>query len=181
MIILENCRVLHMPRTGGKWRKACLDLNGIRYKQCSPKHQFMDQALFPNLHAIVYVRNPFEWFRSYVGWKLANQWGSKVPWFDRLDAFIQADSLPAAIDRYLDQSSISISEMYDAYTQPSGEVTVLHMERMYRSFSYLMSLVSSKFALVGDRVNSLPAVECDDEHREMFCNRHESLINRFGY
>ena len=73
-LILQNCRLLHTPKTGGSWANAAVKRSGCAFAETPLRHVELDQCPGLGLFTIAFVRHPWHWWRSYWLFKRSNGW-----------------------------------------------------------------------------------------------------------
>jgi len=74
-LLLQHCRFLHTPKTGGTWVRAALKNSGIILAETETAHVEFDQCPGRGLFTIAFVRHPWTWWKSYWLYKRSHGWG----------------------------------------------------------------------------------------------------------
>ena len=88
-ILLPKSRslILEVPKTGSKWLRAAVGRSGVLWEQIGPEAWRGHGTLSVHgrgFHKIAcFVRNPFEWYRTYWAWRQEKGWRPKKYELDR--------------------------------------------------------------------------------------------------
>jgi hypothetical protein len=73
-LILQNCRLLHTPKTGGSWASAAVQRSGAVCAETETRHVELKQCPGRGLYTIAFVRHPWNWWKSYWIFKRSHGW-----------------------------------------------------------------------------------------------------------
>jgi hypothetical protein len=73
-VILQRCRFLHNPKTGGTWVRQALGASCRPFANTEFKHPGLNEAPGRGLFTVAFVRHPWSWWRSYWLFKRTHGW-----------------------------------------------------------------------------------------------------------
>jgi hypothetical protein len=73
-LILQNCRLLHTPKTGGSWACTAVKNSGAVFAETKTRHVELKCCPGVGLYTIAFVRHPWNWWKSYWIFKRTHGW-----------------------------------------------------------------------------------------------------------
>ncbi len=131
-LILRNCSMFHIPKTGGKMVRFALACSGIPFiitktnKSGGPVKEIMgaesshgipDEKEFQERPKIAFVRHPATWLQSYWSFREYSAEPNYQWTYFKFDQRCRADNFPEFIDNYLALYPGFVTELFRYYTQ----------------------------------------------------------------
>lgn len=140
-IIFKRFRLLHFPRTGGKWRRKICREHGIPHALWNPKHSTPNETGAIELPTAVFIREPIDWYRSYFSYKMTvGFWGSKSEPLKDFDREVNSDTFEGFLKRVLERKRGFFSEFIGEFLE--GSQIILPFRDMARGFIGLLKYFS---------------------------------------
>ncbi len=186
-LILRNCRLLHIPKTGGTWVRTALKSAGTTLAESGYSHNILDESPGRGMFTIAFVRHPWSWWRSYWAHKRRCKWDFQ----NRLDLHCMHNEFEQFMINVLDYHPGYCSEVFRSYVGPPGheinfigkhenlvEDLVAALRRVGEPFDEA-ALRATRRINVGD-YGAFPT-QCSDEIRVRMIEAESEAIERFGY
>lgn len=142
-VIFKRFRMLHFPRTGGKWRIGVCKSHKIPHALWTPKHSLPSEVGAQGLPTAVFIREPISWYRSYFAYKMTiGCWGSKAGALQDFDREVHAETFERFMENVLSKRSGFCSNLMNQFI--AGSQYILPFEEMSKWFKWLLNTHSDK-------------------------------------
>jgi len=118
----DKMAYIHVPKTGGTWLMQALEAVGIRYKviaEGAASHVHWN-GMPPRPFRFGFVRYPPTWYLSY--WSYVRHTEHPVSDNPLDTAVLECDDFPAFVDVACSRLRGFLSDMYEVYLGPPGEI-----------------------------------------------------------
>ncbi|MCB0334989.1 MAG: sulfotransferase family 2 domain-containing protein [Bdellovibrionales bacterium] len=113
-VLLTHARFIHIPKTGGSWVRLALRNSGLTLIEPIGilKHAPPSELPADNLFSFAFVRNPWDWFRSWWGYRMQTNWQHAQ---EPMDVRCKSDSFQEFIDAMLEHFPGACTYSYERF------------------------------------------------------------------
>ncbi len=115
--VIEQCRFLHVPKTGGNWVAAVLREQFPDAQRMPKIHTSRQSAPQPELFTFAFVRHPLSWYQSYFSYKQRKGWDPNNNW----DDIVRCDSFPEFLETALEKTPRYYSKLLKRFVGPASD------------------------------------------------------------
>ena len=185
-ILLDNCSIYHIPRTGGMYLRELLNYNDIKYTLARTYKQTKDPYTFDseliNQHSdeihhsiwlphdtererrLFIIREPVSWYKSIFSYRNTEPvnmggWSGFRP-FDQKCA---SDDFETFINKVFNSYPAGfLTQLYMMFNAVSSDA--IHMEKLYEGFSkFMLDVEGIKLKELTTRINTSPEISISNE------------------
>lgn len=100
-VMLPKSRFIHIPKTGGSWVRAALRNSKISLVEPikTLKHSLPEEVSMPANFTFAFVRNPWDWLRSWWAYRMTTNWRDAN---EPLDIKCKSSNFNEFVDRVLE-------------------------------------------------------------------------------
>lgn len=188
-LIMQHCRFLHTPKTGGVWVEQAVTNSGIVHARMPGplKHVNLNSCPGNGLLTIAFVRCPWSWWKSYWVYKMHFGWIKQV----RFDMDCISDHFETFIVNVLERRPGYWSQVCEWYCGPPDD----EIDFVGR-FEHLVDDLVSALSIAGERFDEARlrktrpvnvgdyksvSTRCSDELRARLLVTEAKGLTRFGY
>ena len=186
-LILQNCRLLHTPKTGGSWACAAVKKSGIVFAETETRHVDLKQCPGRGLFTIAFVRHPWSWWKSYWVFKRTHGWDFN----NRFDVHCMDNDFERFLLKVLDTSPGHCSAVYRSFVG-----AIEHEISFIGTFENLANDLVKGLTSAGERFNeellrATPrrnvgdyhtfSTYCSEEIRQRIVDAERGAFERFQY
>lgn len=186
-LILQNCRLIHTPKTGGSWARVAIKKAGIVFAETETRHVDLKQCPGRGLFTIAFVRHPWNWWKSYWVFKRTHGWDFN----NRLDVLCMDNDFERFLLKVLDNSPGHCSAVYRSFVGAIG-----HEISFIGAFENLANDLVKGLTSAGERFNeellrATPrrnvgdyhtfSTYCSEEIRQRIFDAERESFERFEY
>jgi hypothetical protein len=186
-LIMQKCRFLHTPKTGGVWVRAAVRHAGVVFAEYHPPHVTFMGCPGQGMFTIAFVRHPWAWWKSYWVYKRSHSWDVTNPF----DIKCMDNRFENFLCNVLNHAPGHCSRTFSTFTgRPSKEVDFIgRFENLVNDFVRALQMAGERFdehklrstppRNVGDY--SCFSTKCSDEVRRRVLEAEASALTRFNY
>ncbi len=186
-LILQNCRLLHTPKTGGSWACVAVRNSGVVVAETETRHVELKQCPGRGLFTIAFVRHPWNWWKSYWIFKRTHGWDLK----NRFDVRCMENDFERFMVNVLENSPGHCSAVFRRFVGAVG-----HEISFIGTFENLVDDLVKGLHCAGERfheekLRATPTrnvgdyqaftTRCSDELRQRVLESEREALERFHY
>lgn len=184
-LILQNCRLLHTPKTGGSWARVAVQRSGVIFAETESRHVELQECPGRGLFTIAFVRHPWNWWKSYWIYKRTHGWDLE----NQFDVQCMENDFERFLVKVLDNSPGRCSDVFRRFVGAVG-----HEISFIGAFENLADDLVKGLNCAGERFNeetlrATPtrnvgdyrafSTRCSDELRRRILQSEQEALERF--